>query len=314
MSVVINEEVFSTDYLPEKIMFRNSEIKELVDSIKYNSNVFVYGPTGVGKTLVAKYIISQVGGFYVNCWTNNTKYLIAKELVKQKSLKFVEGKSAEHLFLLLSKVVKKGVFVFDEIDKAANLSFLYQVSELFKNSTIILISNSLDTLRRIEPRVSSRLVLKHLLFAPYNKEQLFEILKQRAKIGLKPNSISDTLLKVIAQYSLKRDLRVGIKILYLASKRAKGKVTIDDIRFAMGESKEVYDLDEEDSTIVSIIKKKGEIKSGDLYSIYRKEGGKLSYRSFKRHLDQLSKRGIIRMKPTGAGFKGRSNLISLPEQ
>ena len=312
-SIIKNEEIFSTDFIPEKIMYRESQMREIVDAIKTKSNLFIYGPPSVGKTMTIKYIIERLDdAYYVNCWINGTKYLIVKEIASNAGLKFLEGKSSDHIMLSLKKVIKNGVFIFDEIDKAKNLSFLYQFSELFPDSSIILISNSMDVLNRIEPRILSRLTLRHLLFQRYTKEQIYEILKQRVKYGLKPNSIDETTLKVISQFTLKTDLRHGIRILYFSAKKAKGKIKIEDVREAIKMFREEIPVDEEDKKIISSIK--GKMTSGNLFNEYIKNGGKLSYRSFKRHLDLLAKKGRIIMKFTGAGFKGRSNLISLPDE
>ena len=312
-SIIKNEDVFSTDFIPEKILFRESQIKEIVDAIKTKTNLFVYGPPSVGKTVSIKYIIKDLeNAYYVNCWVNGSKYLIAKEIASNAGLKFLEGKSSDHIILSLKKAIRDGIFIFDEVDKAKNLSFLYQFSELFANSSIILISNSMDILNRIEPRILSRLTLRHLLFQKYNKEQIYNILKQRVKYGLKPNSVDNTTLKIISQFTLKTDLRKGIKVLFFAAKKANKKIKMEDVREAIRMFKEEQPLEEEDKKIISCIK--GKMTSGKLFNEYTKNGGKLSYRSFKRHLDLLAKKGMIVMKFTGAGFKGRSNLISLPNE
>ena len=312
-SIIKNENAFSVDFIPEKILFRESQIKEIVDAIKTKTNLFVYGPPSVGKTMSIKYVIKELeNAYYVNCWVNGTKYLIVKEIASNAGLKFLDGKSSDHIILSLKKNIEDGVFIFDEIDKAKNLSFLYQFSELFPKSSIILISNSMDILNRIEPRILSRLTLRHLLFQKYNKEQIYNILKQRVKYGLKPNSIDNTIIKIISQFTLKTDLRRGIKVLHFAAKRAKNKIEMEDVREAVKIFKEESPIDEEDKMIISCIKK--EMTSGKLFKEYVKKGGKLSYRSFKRHLDLLAKKGKIAMKFTGAGFKGRSNLISLPKE
>ena len=310
-SIIKNENIFLTDFIPEKILYRESQMKEIVDTIKTKSNLLIYGPPSVGKTMTIKYIIKNLeNAYYVNCWVNGTKYLIVNEIASNAGLKFLDGKSSDHIILSIKKNIKGGVFIFDEVDKAKDLSFLYQFSELFPKSSIILVSNSMDILNRIEPRILSRLTLRHLLFQKYNKEQIYQILKQRTKYGLKMNSVSDNILKIIAQFTLKTDLRRGIKVLYFSAKRANGKIDIKDVREAIKMFKEEIIVDEEDKKIISSIN--GEITSGKLFENYIKNGGRLSYRSFKRHLDILSKKGRIIMKFTGAGFKGRSNLISLP--
>ncbi len=310
MSVITNEEVFSIDYLPEKILFRESEINEIVDVIKTHSNLFIYGPSGVGKTVTVKYVIKDLeNAYYVNCWVNSTKYLIASELTSQAGLKFTEGKSADHLIIMLKKAVNPKVLIFDEIDKASDLNFLYKFVELFPNTSIILISNSLNILNRIDPRILSRLMLRHLLFDKYNKEQILEILKFRVKHGMKKNAISEDLLRVVAQYSLKTDLRQGIRVLYLAGIKAEKKITMEEIREAIKKLEPKFELSDEDKIIINSIE--GEMTSGELYEAYKKNGGKLSYRSFKRHIDELARKKIIKIRRSGAGFKGQSTFISI---
>ena len=310
MGIVTNPSVFELEYIPEKVLFRESEINEIVDTIKTHSNLFIYGPSGVGKTLTIKYVIRDLdNAFYVNCWVNNTKFLIASELASQAGLKFIEGKSADHLILMFKRAVNPKVIIFDEIDKANDLNFLYKFVELFPKASLILISNSLNILNRIDPRILSRLMLRHLLFDKYNKEQIIKILKYRVKYGLKRGSISDDLIRVIAQYSLKTDLRQGIHILYLAALSAEDKITMELIRNAIKKVEPKFELSDEDKIIINSIN--GEISSGELYEVYKSNGGKLSYRSFKRHIDDLAKKNIIKIRKSGAGFKGQSTFISV---
>jgi Cdc6-like AAA superfamily ATPase len=49
--------------------------------------------------------------------------------------------------------------------------------------------------------------------------------------------------------------------------------------------------------------------TGNLYKEYKRQGGKLTERSFRTYIKRLEQMGLIKTKETGKGFRGRSRVI-----
>jgi Cdc6-like AAA superfamily ATPase len=70
-------------------------------------------------------------------------------------------------------------------------------------------------------------------------------------------------------------------------------------------------LNSDEKKIIESIKEHNGGVAGAVYDSYKKKGGELSYRSFKRYVTRLETLGLTKTEETGAGFKGKSTKISL---
>ena len=64
-SIFVDRNVLLPSYLPEKLLFRDEEIKQMAETLKplmfdsRPSNMFLYGKTGTGKTSSIKHLFKQ---------------------------------------------------------------------------------------------------------------------------------------------------------------------------------------------------------------------------------------------------------------
>ena len=75
--------------------------------------------------------------------------------------------------------------------------------------------------------------------------------------------------------------------------------------------KEDLKLNEDQQLILQVLEENGEMLAGKLYELYVEKGGKLTYRSFYRYIRELERIGKVKTRSTGAGFRGRSTIISI---
>ena len=126
------------------------------------------------------------------------------------------------------------LLIVDELDFLINRSqnFLYNIFNwtTYENSKLIVISisNTLDLPNRLQPKIKSRMGNNRIMFKPYNKDQLFEIIKSKG-IDYKSFSIDALKLSSIKVAAVNGDLRRIIKILNKAKeifllKKKKGKI------------------------------------------------------------------------------------------
>ena len=255
-SLFVDRGVLLASYIPETIYHRDKEINKtaeiLAPALKQEkpSNLFVYGNTGTGKTLVVKHVLDNMGELaknkeiplkivYVNCKLKrvaDTEYRLIAQLASffGKSIPPTGLPTDEVYKIFYSAIEKeKGIvlFVLDEIDqliKKAGDNILYnltRINEELKNSQISLIgiSNDATFIENMDARVKSSLSEEDLLFLPYNAIEIQSILKERALKAFKKNVIGQGVIEKCAAYVAREhgDARRAIELLRVSGEIAE---------------------------------------------------------------------------------------------
>ena len=364
-SLFLNKRVFQSSYIPEAISHRDEQIKKIANvlapSLRFDkpSNIFIYGKTGAGKTLVAKYVTKNmihaaknknipIEIFYLNCKlkkTADTEY----RLMAQLSSFFGKavpptGLPTDEIYKVFFEVVDKKkqivILVLDEIDQLVSktgdgiLYNLTRINEDLKNSQIAIvgISNDLLFVDSLDPRVKSSLSEEEVIFPPYNAIQIQGILKDRASIAFKKNTIEDGVIEKCAAYAARDhgDARRALELLRVAGETAERKnhqmVKIEHI----DEAEENIEKDrifetikiqpkQYQATLYSIIllqSKRNLIFTGEIYEFYKQLCNKIGLRPLTQRrvsdiLAELDVFGIINAKVISKGRHGRTREISL---
>src|SRR5205823_4273192 len=120
------------------------------------------------------------------------------------------GLSTDRVYNLLREKLdeeKRVVIVaLDEIDKIVQKNgddILYQLLKINDDLSkarvsLIGISNDLKFTEYLDPRVRSRLADEKMVFPPYNAEELFDILSERARLAFENGTAEDGVLHLIA--------------------------------------------------------------------------------------------------------------------
>ncbi|MCX6821279.1 MAG: ORC1-type DNA replication protein [Candidatus Aenigmarchaeota archaeon] len=262
----------TSDFTPDNIPHRDKEINTmasiLAPSLKGGkpSNIFIYGMTGTGKTLVTKYVCSelermsnqgtnQVKIIYINCKmkkTADTEYRLLAELSRILGQEVpITGLPTEQVYKIFFNVLDSTnwvvIIILDEIDSLVvkmGDDFLYNFTringELKKAKvSIIGITNDLHFIDILDPRVKSSLSEEELLFPPYNAIELQDILKQRVLLGLNPNIISEEVIPKCAALAAQEhgDARRALDLLRVAGEISERqnelKITEKHVDFAL---------------------------------------------------------------------------------
>lgn len=264
------------DYIPSHLPHRDEHIQRLAGIIapalhqSKISNVFVYGKTGTGKTIVTKFVLdklekkaAEMGAAvkiaYVNCRLAGTNYRVLAEICRAIGVqvpftgiavgelldRFSSGINAGHSSLLVT---------LDEIDAlikhSADDSLLYEltrINENFNSSWISLvgISNDLHFKEFLDPRVLSSLSEEEVVFRPYLADELFDILLDRAKIAFRNGALDENSLRLCAGLAAGEhgDARRALDLLRVAGELAEreGTATITEEHVRLAQQKIEHD-------------------------------------------------------------------------
>ena len=255
-SLFNDKKVLQSSYTPSNVPYREDQINQiagiLAPSLRMErpSNIFLYGKTGTGKTLVVNHVTDQILEvakenkinlkiIYLNCKLKrvaDTEYRLIAQISREMGHEIPPtGLPTDEVYKIFVNIIEKEkmllVLILDEIDeivKNTGDKILYNLTRLnseLKKSEISLIgiSNDLIFIDHIDPRVKSSLSEEELVFPPYNAIQLQKILKERAKTSFDKNVIGQGVIEKCAAYAAKEhgDARRALELLRVAGELAE---------------------------------------------------------------------------------------------
>lgn len=244
-SIIKNKEVFSLEFIPEKVYYREEYIYWLLEKMgnidRFRNNLNIWGPVGCGKTLVVKYCIPQLGDIwnkldinakiiYVNCNKYNNTSKVLSFIINSLGGKVPERgwDKGTYLDYLLGqiKLLNSLVICLDEVDillrrkrnkERGYEDLLFSFGDIDKIS-LICISNVPKWNQFLDGRIKSRLQLEDMNFSSYKEEEIKGIVLQRLELGLKDQQIfSNGEIEYIVKtiYYNRTDIRDVIRYLQI---------------------------------------------------------------------------------------------------
>ncbi|MBU3912604.1 MAG: orc1/cdc6 family replication initiation protein [Nanoarchaeota archaeon] len=359
--------VLQANFIPENISHRDKQIEQIASILaptlrgERTSNLFVYGQTGTGKTLSVQFVRDELLKRaknsdvklrieYLNCKLKqvaDTEYRILAEMIKKLGGEVPStGLPTQQVYNRFIELIEQEkqiiVLVLDEIDQAVKKisdNFLYNLTRLnteLNNAQICVvgISNDLNFLESLDPRVRSSLGEEELIFAPYNALQLQEILSKRSCRAFKKNVVEDGVISKCAAYAAREhgDARRALDLLRVAGELAerdgKEKVSLCHVDLANDKMDRDKILDLMHSapkqlqlvlfSIISLTesKKLDKIFTGDIYNFYQQLCQKsrteiLTQRRVGDLIAESDMLGLINARVISKGRHGRTREIVL---
>lgn len=252
----LNKKALTTSYTPDTVPHREEQIHQLASILspvlrnERPSNVFIYGPTGSGKTLIMLYVTAELRHVAEK---NNIPLHIIYVNCKMKRVADTEYRLLAHLSNLLGKQVpptglptdevyktffqcleERGgtvILLIDEIDalvKKVGDELLYNFTRINQEVhgariSIIGVSNDLSFTDSLDARVRSSLSEEELIFPPYNALQLQDILSQRASLAFNKGKVGDGVISKCAALASQEhgDARRALDLLRVAGELAE---------------------------------------------------------------------------------------------
>ncbi len=368
-SIFTNKRAFIASYKPKTILHRNEQIEQmakiLAPVLKHEkpSNLFIYGKTGSGKTLSVKDVTDcftmlaeeksiPIKAIYLNCkmkHVSDTEYRLIAQLSREfgKTIP-ATGLPTDEIYKMFFSSIESSesavILVLDEIDQLARkngsevLYNLTRMNEELSKSFVSLIgvSNDLNFVETLDPRVKSSLSEEEILFPPYNAPQIKDILAARSKEGFAEGVLETDVIPKCAAYAAREhgDARRALELLRVAGELAdrsnSQKVSVRHV----DEAEEKIDRDrvldaistqpkQAQAALYAIIssgegKESTPVFTGNVYELYKSLCYRVSLRPLTQRrlsdiVSELDMLGIITARVISKGRYGRTREILVPK-
>jgi cell division control protein 6 len=364
--IFANKEVLRHSYTPEELPHRQRQIEDLAAVLvsvfkgETPSNIFVYGKTGTGKTAVVKHVgkalVRKIGGNYFSKPFQSTKavpevvdtqYRLLAKLGEYfgQSIPLTgwpTDKVYDTFFSTLDMEKRLVIIVLDEVDKLLRKGsdeVLYNLTRInsdlnMARVSIIGITNDLNFIEFLDPRVRSSLGEEEIVFPPYDALQLQDILAQRAKMAcINTDVVDNSVMPLCAAFAAQEhgDARRALDLFRVAGELAERERSKKIVERHVRDAKERIEQDRIVEVVKtlptqtklvlysSILLEKYEpsgISTGEVYNVYRdlcklSSSEILTQRRISDIISELDMLGILNARVVSKGRYGRTKEIHL---
>ena len=321
--------VLQDEFIPKEVGHRNQEMNELsraLDPVTRNEpaeTVFLYGPSGAGKTCLARFALDRLreavldlNSQYVNCWQDYTRFRALYRILEALgSTADIHRQSTPTDALLERLETYQGpqfVVILDEVDQLQDEDLLYDLYRTSRISMVLIANREEELFAWLDDRLVSRLhTSRRIRFEKYTLDELVSILEDRVRWGLDESVVSHDQLACIADAAA-GDARVAIGILRSAARQAQEddaeKISFQMIHEAIPEAKteirqkNIEQLPPHQRTLYEIVREHDSLKPPDLYEQYRNRvEDPRSDRTVRNYLSKLAHYNLIKKEGDGRG-------------
>lgn len=311
-----------SEFVPGDVRHRDGEVDALSSALqpiiagRKPEPVLLYGPSGTGKTCIARYAVDRLRSEavdlhtqYINCWEDYTRfktlYRALEGVGRALNVHRQSTPRDELVDRLRGALDDPYVVVLDEVDQLEEKDVLYDLYRTSSLSLVLIANRETELFSELSERLVSRLhTATRIRFDRYRTDELVGILEDRVRWGLGEDCTDREQLTQIAEVAA-GDARIAIGILRAAAREAHeqglDRITDDLIEEGIPEAKaeirqkHVQKLTDHQRVLYDVIVEHGEIAPGDLYEAYsdRVDDSK-SRRMMRNHLQKMQQYNLVR--------------------
>lgn len=302
--MITNARALKPEWVPNDLVHREGKVDHLASVLdpmgRAGDNVLVSGPTGVGKTTIAKFVAKQfeeemidIRTGYAHCIQDSSSAAALHSLLRDAGLGSdlrLEGTSTSTYLQRLREHDGTIVAILDEVDNLADRQLLHSLYDIQGVHVVMICIDENLLFNGLESRVKSRIhSAEKIRLEQYHHEELVDILWDRIDAGLRRDRIEDEAVDSIADLAA-GDARHAITLLRKAAREVgdEGKVDRDIVNAVTEETARALDdlhqsqLGTHHQILFDIIREAGEIKAGDLHTEYEERVAEPKSRATRR--------------------------------
>ncbi len=193
------------NYLPNAMPGREPQLERISDVLepatkgKPAESCWEIGPSGVGKTSTAQFLLDEaqdwgVDWTYVSC-TSNTRWEVLKQIADDHPAVIAEdNRSTDELAALIAQPDEPFVVILDEIGGLDDPALLADLASAQWLSLILIGHRRGNALSQVPDRVDRLRYADVVEFEPYSHDALFTILDARREVALQHGVVDDSQL------------------------------------------------------------------------------------------------------------------------
>ncbi len=302
------------DYLPNAMPGRERQLRCLSDVLEPATegepaeSCWEIGPSGVGKTSTAKYLLQEaeqwgVDSVYVSC-VSNTRWEALQEIAgAHPSVIAKHNTSTERLQELLAQPDQPFVVILDEIGGLEEPDLLTDLASIEWLSLICIGHKRGTALARVPDAVDHLRYAEVVEFDPYSHDALLEILDARREVALQHRVVDDDQLERIVGEA-GGSARFGVQALRsavdLGIERGHTTVREEDIddcfehAHARIRKQQLESLGVDHQLVYRVIREHGPLRPQPIFDRYETLSDDPSTRQMvTRYRDKLAEYGLI---------------------
>ena len=362
-----NENVLDIEYVPERLPHREQQLNELMAVLgpvvekpgEMARRVLVTGDIGTGKTVTTKKFGQLIEAealrrgmrlyyVHVNCQKLRGSFFhVLLAAMRRLKPRFPGRGFATHELLsaLMSELDEQDAYMIITLDDAEALidkcgsAPFYDLSRAHDERmggpmrlSLICVVRDPARLEALDEATRSTLLEYAIHMPRYTKEQLFDILADRARLAFFEGVVRDDILEFVAEIAAPRgDARFAIQLLWRAGKLAEAEgrreIMAEHVRRAVaqiwGVPKDlVLSLPLHAKLLLLAVARElqltdeSHVRMGlveDTYRVVCEEFGQepRKHTQVWKYVQELAKLNILSTRPSGPGMRGRTTLIGL---
>ena len=341
--IILNESALLPKFSQDAhLICRKFEGERILNAIKGHSigicseNLFIHGPPGSGKTAIVKWALNrmeeqsrQMVCIYANCWRYSTSMSIYAKIADAFGEPVSRrGRASDEIFDRIVGLMKASnkpiLLVLDEIEALVrydNARILHNIARVDEDRVffqVIGVSDSDNILLKLPQKTREILRFTKIEVPRYTREELLALLRERAFVGLKPQSYDDNLLEDIADIGVaaRGSGRFAIEILWRAARSSEdqglAEVSKDEVLAIKREIGPIeVELSREELLIHGLLKD-GQKTTTELYPLFRSKVLRTK-RQIRNYLWAMEHKSLISIENVMAGNRSRYSIIRLRE-
>lgn len=343
-TVFKSETALDPEYLPASLPHREGQVQEIANSIKpilsgrrpYNQ--FVFGPPGIGKTAVVRFIFQELSEYervkpiYINCWQFNTRHAVLSKILNELGgIAPRRGVATDEVFDRFARGIgdRSLIIALDEFDQLILNDGSALFYDLLRAGTkkarigLVGISNNAYITTKLDARVRSSLSPVNIVFPSYSERELLDIVNERIGLAFRAGQVLSGVKEACAKAAAERsgDVRFALECLWKAGRLADetgSKLTKELLTQTARQTGDtrmdevIASLSAHERKIIELASKKDTILSGELFEQYKKAvTTPVAERTFRNYISRLETLGLLDAPLTSTGQRGTSRIISL---